>query len=140
MWRALTQRPSVISECLSQLRTINYLTQQSVLIQQETNLLLRELIVKVTTQPAETPEAVHLSLSEASNSQSTVEQPLGHSANDARVSAAAKPHRVRTERDIVRNTRSSIAADQFQQQAKARYPHREGEVLPSPPTRPFGLP
>ena len=44
MWRVLTQLPTLISEVIGHLRTISYLTQQSLLLQQETNSLLREMI------------------------------------------------------------------------------------------------
>lgn len=138
MWRVLIQLPSLISELITLLRTLSWLSQQSLLIQQETNLLLRELIVKVTTQPAETPEAAKLDLP-------THTDPLA--TPRAKAKTPDKPYRVRTEHDIIRNTRSSIAAEQFRQEGLQRFPHRQGEQLPtdphqrpSPATRPMGGP
>jgi len=137
VWRVLIQLPSLISGCFEQLRTINYLLQQSLLLQQETNLLLREMIVKVTTQAVETAPAARLPMPGSTTAVSAVRPAVG--PDRLRDVDAAKP-RVRTERDIIRNNRASIAEEQFKQQAKTLYPHREGEILPSPPARPLGLP
>ena len=136
MWRVLTQLPTLISEVIGHLRTISYLTQQSLLLQQETNSLLREMIVKVTTQPAETPTAV------------TLDQTVPVDLGAPRAAKIAKvPYRIRTERDITRNTRASIAEEQFRQKGLQEYPHRVGEQLPTSPnqsptptTRPLGTP
>ena len=134
MWRVLIQLPSLISEVIGHLRTISFLTQQSVLLQQESNLLLREMIVKITTQPAETPEAATL----------TAPQPIDLTRTRQ---PAEKKHRKLTEHDIVRNTRTSIAEEQFKARAAELYPHRQGEQLPTSPhltpgpgTRPLGGP
>jgi hypothetical protein len=139
VWRVLIQLPSLISECVGLLRTINFLLQQSLLLQQETNLLTRELIVKVTTQPAETPPAVTLDPQQAPTPAPTP-LPFGR----ARQAADAKPRRVLTEHDISHQTRSTAAQEQFRQDALKQFPHRKGEQLPSSPqqtaTRPLGGP
>jgi len=136
VWRGLTQLPSLITGCFDQLRTISYLLQQSLLLQQETNLLLRELIVKVTTQAVETAPATRLtmpSLTAASLPAPAAGAPL------SQPSAAAAKSRILTERDIIRNSRSSIAKDQFDAKGKVLYPHRQEEILPSSTsTRPLG--
>lgn len=145
MWRVLIQLPTLISEVIGHLRTISFLTQQSVLLQQETNLLLRELIVKVTTQPADTPEAVRLDESWKEPAQPPIADlaKLGRT----RQPREEKPPRVLTEHDIIRNTRTTIAEEQFKQRAAELYPHRKGEQLPTSPhkapttsTRPIGPP
>jgi len=131
MWRVLIQLPSLLVACADQLRTISYLLQQSLLLQQETNGLLRELIVKVTTQAVETPAAV------------TLPMPTSVLPASTAASAAApqvRKRRVLTDRDIVRNTRVTIAADQMQAAALREHPHRQGEILPSPPPPIGGLP
>lgn len=135
MWRGLTQLPSLITACLDVLQTANWHQEQSLLLQQETNQLLRELIVKVTTQKVETPEAEKLPLPS-----STTSAPRNEPAWPARelpvpASVSQKRPHVLTEHDIRRNSRSTIAEEQFTEKAKALYPHRQGEVLPSPPTR-----
>ena len=145
MWRVLIQLPSLVAECLGHLRTISYLLQQSLLLQQETNGLLRELMIKVTTQPAETPAAVTLPMPETPSFTPPLTQrekrPAGSYVGDG------KKSRVLTEHDISRQTRSSTAQEQFRQEGLKQYPHRQGEQLPTSPnqaptaaTRPLGLP
>jgi len=136
VWRGLTQLPSLITECLAALRTANHHAEQSLLLQQETNLLLRELIVKVTTQKVETPEAVILPLPESLTHSSP--SALGWRTPEPRENPVARQRRVLTERDILRNTRSSIAQDQFDATGKVLYPHRQEEILPPTSTRPLG--
>lgn len=143
MWRVLIQLPTLISEVIGHLRTISFLTQQSVLLQQETNLLLRELIVKVTTQPADTPEAVRLDESWKEPAQ----PPIADLTKLRRQPPAPRPPRVLTEHDIIRNTPRTIAEEQFKQRAAELFPHRKGEQLPTSPhkapttsTRPIGPP
>jgi len=128
VWRVLIQLPSLISEIIGRLRTLSYLQEQQLLLTQETNLLLREMIVKVTTQPAETAPSVML------------DKPVAPVAVDLAAHAKVKPYRIRTERDIVRNTPATIAEEQFKQRAAELYPHRQGEVLPTVPNRPLGSP
>ena len=144
MWRVLTQLPTLISEIIGHLRTLSYLTQQMLLLQQETNQLLRELIVKVTTQPAETLPAVILT--------KPPDPPLTPSLlPKTRQSPAPVGYRIRTERDITRNTRSTIAADQFEAESRKQFPHRvlPPDALPTSPRqsptpdtlpRPLGTP
>lgn len=135
MWRVLIQLPSLISEVIGHLRTISYLQQQTLLLQQETNQLLREMIVKVTTQRVETPHAVVLDKPPAPtlNDLPLGRRPGGH--------AAGEPvSRKLTEHDIVRNTRSSIAADQFEAEGRRQFPHRTQETHPQMPTSPHKSP
>lgn len=126
MWRVLIQLPSLISEIIGRLRTLSYLQEQQLLLTQETNLLLREMIVKVTTQAVETPAAV------------TLDKPSIPVAVDlaAHAKVVKPPYRIRTERDIIRNTPATIAEEQFRQKGLEQFPHRQGEMLP-PPNRPL---
>jgi len=145
VWRVLIQLPSLISELIGHLRTISYLTQQSLLLQQETNGLLRELMIKVTTQPAETPHAVVLPIPQETSSPTLAPPPLmsrrGPSTDDG------QKRRILTEHDISRQTRSTMAQEQFRTEGVKQYPHRQGESLPTSPnqapgpaTRPLGGP
>ena len=141
MWRVLIQLPSLVAECLGHLRTISYLLQQSLLLQQETNGLLRELMIKVTTQPAETPVAVTLNAPMQPPETRLPQKARGSSVGDG------SKRRILTEHDITHQTRSSTAQEQFRQEGLKQYPHRQGEQLPTSPhqaptasTRPLGGP
>ncbi len=157
MWHALTQLPSLISACLDHLRLLGWVQQQSLLLQQEQNLLLRELIVKVTTQPAHTPEAIEIprpSFDPAWTRPLTADSPppLPSTATSPPRPPAASPgpgaphsqrrllHRVLTDKDIIRNTRSTIAQTQFEEAARRLHPHRDAEILPPSPAGSPALP
>lgn len=143
MWRVLIQLPSLIAEVIGHLRTLSYLHQQGLLLQQETNLLLRELMVKVTTQPSETKPAVTLDKPPAP----TVNDLPLRKRRDGQYVGDGQPSRKLTERDIVRNTRTSIASDQFEAEGRRQFPHRDQlptspHQAPDPqhPTPPLGTP
>ena len=156
MWRALASLPTQITALLVQLRELAAWTAHQTRLQQETNLLLRELLTHLSTHGAETLptpplrrpdptrptyEAELLALMGEMELSQRAMPSAPSTASSTTASASPSPSskrpvlhdRLRTEHDVTRVQRSDLDAIALRRLEVENFPHRDGEVLPPPP-------
>lgn len=142
MWRALTHLPSSLAALLTQLLLLRQEHRYQAELLEEQNLLIRDLIVKVTTQPSQIPMTSPLPRS----AETSATLPSPSTPSSSRPLRPPPSTRIRTERDVTHLTRADIQAEQLRKAALDLHPHRErretqaSDVLPPPPPPIIPLP